>query len=531
MVNVEKTKPVESFDYEKNHDLWNTRNNLLNVLSLHEQAKFDRIRLDDPSGEPKYYDVFNHENENLIMERYPNASIEDLYSILDVLEFSNPENLKLFFEEYSDIKISDLNSIVNVLRFENPQNLKFIFQKYNWIPFEYLESVLHTLQSADPQSLKNIFDKNPNLSYNELINLQTKSMDIPDSKLKAFFKFFDNVHALKDTYKNISDTDLLKVWQGHWLTPEACDFCMNIKNTYGIIVLWDDFWILDSFGKVMWTSYNWNSLWQFVIVRDRNSINSRPGRVKHESIHSKQLNPIWWIISLPSLLHELSKLKWLVPWAMDYATDNQITDRETYINQYKDNPLWEIKPLSFLQYFNKNVKNNSIKEHMQSDIDELEQYIARLKQEIDWISDIEWDDSKTFDKEEYLSKLTYLLEQKEKDLKAMKKLQEEHDLSENWHQFITFWEKDGYKYQNTPEKRQTNFQSEIAFRKQIVIDMFITHFGDKADNYKRWVSLYNKYKPHIDEIMDEYIKDKKKRKLQSSMNTLFKEIEKLEWLD
>jgi hypothetical protein len=165
---------------------------------------------------------------------------------------------------------------------------------------------------------------------------------------------------------------------------------------------------------------------------------------------------------------------------MDYATDNQISDRETYINQYKDDPIKDVKPYEFKKYNNKNNRFNAIKDHMQIDIDEIKLYINELKQKIlDVKSDkiiLDIDSDKNFTKEERLENLGYILEMKEKDLKAMEKLQLEHNDTDDWHQFITFGEEDGYIYKETPEKRQTNFQSEESFRKHVVIDMFITHY-------------------------------------------------------
>jgi hypothetical protein len=173
---------------------------------------------------------------------------------------------------------------------------------------------------------------------------------------------------------------------------------------------------------------------------------------------------------------------------MDYATDNQVSDRETYMNQYKDDPIKDIKPYEFKKYADKGNRFDAIRDHMQIDIDELQSYVDELKKKI---SDVQTDkvtldvqSDKGFSKEERLANLGYILESKEKDLKAMKKLQDEHYDTEDWHQFITFGEQDGYIYQDTSEKRQTNFQTENSLRKHVAIDMFITHYGDKKDNYK-----------------------------------------------
>jgi len=174
---------------------------------------------------------------------------------------------------------------------------------------------------------------------------------------------------------------------------------------------------------------------------------------------------------------------------MDYATDNQISDWETYINQYKNDPIKDVKPYEFKKYKEKANRFTAIQEHMQTDINDLKEDIEDLKQKISEVKNgnitLDNEEENTFTKEERLQNLTYLLDSKEENLKAMEKLQAEHYDTDDWHQFITFGEQDGYIYQETPEKRQTNFQSEKSFRKHVAIDMFITHYGDKEDNYKQ----------------------------------------------
>lgn len=48
------------------------------------------------------------------------------------------------------------------------------------------------------------------------------------------------------------------------------------------IIAFTDPKILDYFSRAMGTVYNGNALGKFVIVRDRPSIEERPGRIKHE---------------------------------------------------------------------------------------------------------------------------------------------------------------------------------------------------------------------------------------------------------
>ncbi len=193
-------------------------------------------------------------------------------------------------------------------------------------------------------------------------------------------------------------------------------------------------------------------------------------------------------MSFIDMLRKRNELNGLVPRSIDYATDNQISDRETYINQYKQDPIKDVKPYEFEKYKMKENRFKAIKDHMQTDIDELKQDIAALKQKITEVREgrvKREDDDRGFTNAERAANLSYLLTSKERDLQTMETLQRQHDDTEDRHQFITFGEQDGYIYQETPEKRQTNFQSENSFRKHVAIDMFITHYGEEKDNYKK----------------------------------------------
>lgn len=228
------------------------------------------------------------------------------------------------------------------------------------------------------------------------------------------------------------------------------------------------------------------------------------------------------------MLKRKNELSGLVPWTMDYATDNQVSDWETYLNQYKDDPMGVIKPYEFKKYKNKENRFDAIKQHMQTDIDEAKKDVESLKQKIaDVISGkltIETNNAYTFTKQERLANLNYLVQQKEKDLQAMEKLQANHESTQDWHQFITFGEQDGYTYQETPEKRQTNFQSEESLRKHVAIDMFITHYGDKKDNYQQGVDMYIKHQKEIASIVEAYVITKDKQMLKKHMHALFNKI-------
>ncbi len=369
--------------------------------------------------------------------------------------------------------------------------------------------------------------KEKKYNYDDIqTNNKVVTFDESIGKVEAFVMFFKRKKYLKNLLKTEWIEYFEKLWKEN-LSDKAYKFCKDLYQKYGIIPMADSK-ILDYFSRVMGTVYNGNDLWNFTIVRDWPSIEKWSGRIKHEWIHKKQ----WWIKKrIPSLINLLEKrkeLNWLVPWTMDYATDNQISDWETYINQYKEDPIKDVKPYEFKKYKIKNNRFAAIQGHMQSDIDDLKQDIKALKQKIIDVKNgnitLDNKNENSFTKEERLQNLTYILDSKEENLKAMEKLQDEHYDTDDWHQFITFGEQDGYIYQETPEKRQTNFQSEESFRKHVAIDMFITHYGDKKDNYKKWVEVYSRYRDKVIPIMEEYVKVKDKALLKKKMNALFTEI-------
>ncbi len=285
--------------------------------------------------------------------------------------------------------------------------------------------------------------------------------------------------------------------------------------------------ILDYFSRIIGTVYNWSTIWKFSIVRDWSSIEKWQGRIKHEWIHNKQW-PIWkWKSAGIDLLKRRSELSWLVPWAMDYATDNQISDWETYINKYKEDTKKAVKKYWFKRFKVKENRFDAIEKHMQSDIDDLKNEIKDLENKISDVKDwtVSLDKNDGFTQEEWLLNLNYLLDLKRDYLKSMERLQDEHHNTDDWHQFITFGEQDGYIYQDTPEKRQTNFQSEESFRKHVVIDSFITHYGDKKDNYKEWVEMYSKHKDELQPIIENYLKTKDKKSLKKHLKDLYSNID------
>ncbi len=400
-----------------------------------------------------------------------------------------------------------------------------IVSKDNTVNKELLKSLAkdYRIKLDDPEGDEkyyNYLDRETNPSVVEL--------DKSINRAQALIMFFKRKNYLNNLLKEKWIEYFDKLWKDN-LSDKSYKFCKDMYEKYDILPIADPK-ILDYFSRVMWTVYNWSSLWKFSIVRDWSSVENWSGRIKHEWIHAKQWGFKKWIASWSSIVKKRSDLSWLVPRVMDYATDNQVSDRETYMNQYRDDPIKDVKPYEFKKYADKGNRFDAIRDHIQTDIDELQSYVDELKYKIlDVKSDkikLDAKSDKNFTKEERLKNLEYILKSKEKDLKDMQKLQSEHYNTEDWHQFITFGEQDGYIYQETPEKRQTNFQSEESFRKHVVIDMFITHYGDKKDNYKEWVEMYSIHKDKLNNVIEKYLKNKDKNELKSEMKKIFKEIDK-----
>lgn len=390
---------------------------------------------------------------------------------------------------------------------------------------EYQKDILKTLAKQHKIMLDDPEGGEKHYDPDKKINKEVVVLDKSISRFWALLKFFKRERYLKKLLKNEWISHFEKLWKDN-LSAESYQFCKDMYEKYNIVVLADNK-VLDYLGRILWTVYNGGSLGKISVVRDWASVEKWPGRIKHEWIHGKQ----GWIRkrfpSLVSLLKGRRKLSWLVPWKMDYATDNQISDWETYMNQYKKDPIKDIKPYEFKKYKSKENRFAAIKEHLQTDITDLEQEIEELQQKMVDVQKgnikLKSDDN-NFTKEEWLDNIRYILGEKQEDLWRMKDQQNKHEDTADWHQFITFGEEDGYLYKETPEKRQTNFQSDESLRKQLPVDMFITHYGDKKDNYKAWVEMYSIHKDKVIKIMEAYMKDKSKRKLKRRMRKLFRKI-------
>jgi len=160
-----------------------------------------------------------------------------------------------------------------------------------------------------------LFDDTENLSENKKEYL-----------VKMFFSLNER-HANYDTEKKN-------------YTPEQLAIVNKIEKESGnevkCIV---DTNFLKAFGKLTWVDYRWAGvLWEWVIVGDPKDLTSE-SLLRHEAIHCAQQRDMWFYPRLRSSLTSskgkqfFGPEKW-TPSAVDYGTDNQATDLETYMNQF-----------------------------------------------------------------------------------------------------------------------------------------------------------------------------------------------------
>lgn len=292
-----------------------------------------------------------------------------------------------------------------------------------------------------------------------------------------------------------------EMWQSS-NDPEIIKKCKDYYKRTGIPVIKNED-ILDKFSYLLWTRYNASAIGKTVVIRNWNTVKDYRPHIEHEAIHTKQWGLEKWIIGWLDLA-KINKKYWdLVPWAIDFATDNQITERETYLNQLEKNSALDINPRKYLKYFNKKNKINKVNKYFQKEINKQEEIIKKLKEQ--------WNDF--YKEEEKLKQMNkYLLQN-----------------TEDYHQFITFWESDWYKYKKTWPERQINFQTEESLRKQLAIDYFITQYPTKWQNYtedsfKQGTELYNRYHKLILPIMNEFSKNGNKKNLKLKMKKIFEKV-------
>jgi hypothetical protein len=237
------------------------------------------------------------------------------------------------------------------------------------------------------------------------------------------------------------------VWQVRNLEKRNKDFLNNYeiekskfspKAQKAIKIIEEESWnkvkvIIDkeltrNFRSIMGVSYRWWSyLGKYIIVDDPKTLEDEDF-LRHEAIHCAQQRDLWvwklwflrWIsISLISLLKKRTQIRWLDE-DVDYWTDNQITDFETYLNQFKKWYLRTQKTGAWKKYRNKKFRKQEMNQFKEDEIQLLKNKRNWLIHQLSTITE----DVPKRSLELEIEKITWDISQYENILQELKEIDE-----------------------------------------------------------------------------------------------------------
>jgi len=259
----------------------------------------------------------------------------------------------------------------------------------------------------------------------------------------------------------------------------------------------------ESFRFFMGISYRWWGMFgKYIVVSDPKTLEDEEF-LRHEAIHCAQQRDLWFIrrlaISFTSLGLKFLKVKELDE-AMDFWTDNQVTDYESYLNQFNKGYLKTRKPGDRKKYRNAEFRKQEMNRFKEEEIDTL----------IDKLEELEKD---------YLPAATTDVEKKEIELEIEKM---KSDIDQYTHVYEELKKMDevlvvmikpdiqGNKKEDTRE--QVYFESKANREKRLPVEKFIQKYGKKEDNYKQWVEYYIEYKNLLDKFNETSTLGEKEKK-------------------
>lgn len=322
--------------------------------------------------------------------------------------------------------------------------------------------------------------------------------------------------------KHNIDIESLTTERWKYLTPERIQEYKNVLEKHNILIVVDNE-MVEMQSKILWTSYAAGSFGDIIAFRSWQDLEQRNHLVRHEVIHNKQVQDLWWgiiwfikwlAISWKDFLKILNKYKWVIPRANDHATANQLTDRETYLNQSDENYLDNRKPNQWLSFVNQSTKNKLVEFFMNQ---ELNKFIQQTQ-------DINWDTQNTANNVNLKYNFIKDIHNREHDIWKIQELQHIHQ-NNNRHQMVTYWSIDRFTYKETTQEHQLHFISETALRKKVWLDAFMAHY-DIANNYEKWSQKYLENKSIVDPIIEQFVQTNNIKELKKQLLNVYKHIEK-----
>jgi hypothetical protein len=269
-------------------------------------------------------------------------------------------------------------------------------------------------------------------------------------------------------------------------SPKAQEAIKTIeKESWNKIKVIVDKELTRNFRSIMGISYRWWAyLGQYIVVDDPKVFEDEDF-LRHEAIHCAQQRDLWvwklwflrWtIISFTSLLKKRAQIRWLDE-DVDYWTDNQITDFETYLNQFKKWYLRTRKPGAWKKYKNENFRKQEMNQFKEDEIQLLKNKRNWLIHQLSTVTE----DVPKRSLELEIEKITWDISQYENILKKLKEIDE----------ILVVMIKQDIQWNKKEDTReQVLFESKKNRDIRIPIEEFIQKNGDKKDNYKKWVELW-----------------------------------------
>ncbi len=225
---------------------------------------------------------------------------------------------------------------------------------------------------------------------------------------------------------------------------------------------------IEAFGNLMGTKYRWSALMgKRVIARDEEVLEDE-WMMRHEAIHCMQQRDLndgkpglkwfikWLRLSGKSMYSLKNELKWSLD-AVNYATQNQLSERETYINQLDDEYLNTRVPNAWLEADTPEGRKKIVASSIKKEKISYQKQIDDLMQQ--------------YQKEDNLYKKAHIIKQVE-DLKKFFVLQEKLD-PEDWKYFIILKDEIPKHLVQDPSyqiKLETKEQRELRQKREKIVD-------------------------------------------------------------
>ncbi|MEI7562843.1 MAG: hypothetical protein WCJ39_03950 [bacterium] len=169
---------------------------------------------------------------------------------------------------------------------------------------------------------------------------------------------------------------------------------------------------------------------------------------------------------------------------MDYGTDNQVTDFETYLNQFSKGYLKTRPAGAWKKYRNAEFRKQEMNRFKREEIDNLKNNLHNLESTL----------QKTETRQER-KELEREIKQKQSDIDQYEKVYE--NLKNMDEVLVVMIKSDVQEHKKNDTREQVYFESKKNREIRLPIENFIQKHGAKENNYKEGVDTLLKIKEYI----------------------------------